>query len=368
MLIFDGHNDVLKRAYLSGTSFLAPNPFTDIDLPRAKQGDFAGGLFAIMTPAETATERHPDFGLTIREDGWTVDYPRAVSQHFAERFTNRVLDSFLEEAARTPDVSIVTCTETLEGCLATGRLAVLLHLEGAEAIRPDLTNLAAFHAKGIRSIGPVWSRPNAFGYGVPFRFPATPDTGPGLTEAGRQLIAACRELGILVDLAHITERGFWDVAEIAGGPLIVSHANAHAICPSSTNLLDAQIDAIGRSGGIVGILFDVLNTRPDGKLIRDTPIRMLVDHIDYIVGRIGIDHVGLGSDIDGSSTLFNSLRTVERFQFLVETLLECGYTTSDTQKLSYRNWIRVIGNTWGCGATRSRSHVPQPGEATDRGL
>ncbi len=99
-------------------------------------------------------------------------------------------------------------------CLANGVIAALLHIEGAECIDRDMVALEVLHAAGLRSIGPVWSRSNIFGHGVPFRYPSSPDTGPGLTEAGKDLVKACNRLGMVVDLSHMNEKGFWDVAEI----------------------------------------------------------------------------------------------------------------------------------------------------------
>src|SRR4029077_5900166 len=122
-------------------------------------------------------------------------------------------------------------------------------------IDPGLESLEMWHAAGLRSLGPVWSRPNAFAHGVPFVFPCCPDTGPGLTSAGAELVRRCSELGIAVDLSHINEAGFWDVARLDVGPLTVSHAGVHAISPGSRNLTDAQIDAVAASGGIIGVVF-----------------------------------------------------------------------------------------------------------------
>ena len=148
----------------------------------------------------------------------------------------------------------------------------VLHLEGAEAIDPGLEALDLWYAAGLRSIGPVWSRPNAFAHGVPFIFPSTPDTGPGLTDAGRALVRRCAELGILVDVSHLNEAGFWDLAALELGPIVASHSGAHALCPTSRNLTDAQLDAIGSSGGLVGIVFAAPFLRADFADDPDTPL------------------------------------------------------------------------------------------------
>ena len=345
-MLFDGHNDTLKRAYLTGTSFFERNTYTGIDLPRARAAGYRGGFFAIMTPPETAEERNPRYGLTLSEKGWDVVYPRSIGQAYAEGFTTRLLDAFLAEVEARGGIAIVRDSAQLRHALDGGEIAVILHLEGAEAICEDLSNLPALLDRGVRSIGPVWSRPNCFGSGVPFRFPSTPDIGPGLTPAGKRLITACNDLRILVDLTHLNEHGFWDVAELTVAPLVVSHANVHRICPSTTNLMDTQLDAIARSGGIVGVMFDVLNTRPDGKLVYETSIELILRHVDYIVDRVGIDHVGFGSDMDGAQ-MPTALASVESWGSLLELLTYRGYSQENVEKIAWKNWARVICETWG---------------------
>src|SRR5207248_6447205 len=132
----------------------------------------------------------------------------------------------------------------------------------------------------------VWSRPNAFAWGVPFEFPASPDIGPGLTEAGRELVRACNRLGILVDLSHLNEAGFWDVASLTDGPLVATHSNAHVLCPSTRNLTDRQLDAIAESGGIVGVNFGVGFLTDEGSNDPAAPMTEIVRHVAVIAGRI----------------------------------------------------------------------------------
>src|SRR5213076_3622570 len=134
-------------------------------------------------------------------------------------------------------------------------VTAIVHFEGADPLAPDLSDLHRWYERGLRSVGLVWSRPNAFAEGVPFRFPSSPDTGPGLTAAGRDLVRACNRLGILVDLSHINEQGFWDVARLSAAPLVATHSAAHSLCPSTRNLTDKQLEAIKASEGMVGLTF-----------------------------------------------------------------------------------------------------------------
>jgi membrane dipeptidase len=269
-----------------------------------------------------------------------------VERGYAQRTAlSLIADLYRLEAASDGRLRVVRSLAELTAALDEGVLAAILHLEGAEAIDPELDALQVFYQAGLRSLGLVWSRPNAFGQGVPFRYPASPDIGPGLTEAGRRLVRECNRLGVVVDLAHLNERGFWDVAAISDAPLVVSHANVHRICPVTRNLTDRQLDAIRESAGLVGVAFDVSMLRPDGYLEPDTPLELIVRHIDYLVERLGIDGVGFGSDFDGA-TIPTPLGDVAGLPRLVATLRTHGYDDEALRKLTHANWLRVLEATW----------------------
>ena len=176
---------------------------------------------------------------------------------------SRIADELFEELCKLP----VTRASTVDD-FREGQVTAIVHMEGAEPIAADLSNLEEWYERGLRSIGLVWSRPNDFAEGVPFRFPSSPDTGPGLTEAGRELVRACNRLGILLDLSHLNEAGFWEVAALSNAPLVATHSNAHALCAASRNLIDAQLDAIRESNGVVGVNFAITFLREDGLLVR----------------------------------------------------------------------------------------------------
>ena len=180
---------------------------------------------------------------------------------------------------------------------------------------------------------------------MPFRFPHSPDTGPGLSEAGRELVKTCNRLGILVDLAHINAKGFWDTAGITAAPLVVTHAGVHALCPSTRNLTDKQLDAVGDSGGVLGINFHVGFLREDGLLKADTPVSQIVRHIDYVAQRIGIEHVALGSDFDGAIMPLE-LGDAAGMPKLIKCLRDKGYDNEALRKVTHENWVRVLGETW----------------------
>jgi membrane dipeptidase len=243
------------------------------------------------------------------------------------------------------DFKVVRTADELAACIANGTVAAILHFEGAEPIDENLYALETFYQAGLRSIGLVWSRPNAFANGVPFRFPSTPDIGTGLTDAGRELVRACNRLGIMIDLSHLNEAGFWEVAQLSDAPLVATHSNVHALCATPRNLTDKQLDAIRDSDGMVGLNYAVAFLREDGTNNADTPLSQMVRHIDYLVERIGIDRVGLGSDYDGA-TIPAAIGDAAGGQRLIAALAEAGFDDASLRKLAHENWVRVLRKTW----------------------
>lgn len=344
--VFDGHNDVLLR--LAGRAPADPRAFLErgdsghLDLPRAREGGFAGGMFALFVPSRRKREQKPERS----ESGYDVPLPEPPKLAEAQRATLALAANlFRIEAASNGRLKVVRSARELRGCLADGTLAAVLHIEGAEAIDPDLDMLEVLYRAGLRSLGIVWSRPNAFGHGVPFRYPSSPDIGPGLTEAGERLVRACNRLGIVVDVSHLNEKGFWDVVRLSQQPIVATHSNAHVLCPVSRNLTDDQLRAIRDSGGMVGVNFAVSFLRRDGHNHADTPLATIVEHVDYLLERLGEDGVGFGSDFDGA-TVPEELGDVAGLPRLIALLRE-RYDEATLRKLCTDNWLRVLEATWG---------------------
>jgi membrane dipeptidase len=345
--IFDGHNDTLTQVYppdaAGGRSFLIESEEGHLDLPRARRGGFAGGFFAIFVPPPGPATKRQVIGTP---DAWEVPMPTPIEHEYAHQFTVELAASlFRLEAEAVGDIKVVRDAEELRQALDTGVLAVVWHIEGAEAVDEDLNALDAFYQAGLRSLGIVWSRPNVFGHGVPFKFPSSPDTGPGLLPSGRRLVTRCNELGIMIDLAHLNERGFWDVAEISGAPLVSTHTAANALCRTARNLTDEQIDAIGRTGGVLGVNFHVGDLRADGVRDPNTPLSEIARHVDYVVDRIGVDHVAFGSDFDGA-IMSAELGDASGLPRLIALLQERGYSDDDLTKRAHGNWVRLLSSTW----------------------
>ena len=343
--IFDGHNDTLLRFYqnddVNFSDFFTEMKDGHIDLPRARQGGFAGGFFAVYVPnpnRRIAPDSMPDM---------TKPYvPEALELRYSQGIALRSMaDLFRLEAESAGQIKVVRTVDELQGCIDKDIFAAIMHFEGAEAIDEDLDALEVFYRAGMRSLGIVWSRPTIFASGVPFAFPSSPDIGPGLTDAGKRLVKRCNELGIMLDLSHLNEKGFWDVAALSDAPLVATHSNVHALCPASRNLTDKQLDAIKASDGMVGLNFAIGFLRADGGRDPDTPLSTMVEHLDYLVERLGESRVGFGSDYDGARVP-DDVGDVSKLPNLIAALKSAGYDDRLLHKLTHQNWVRVLRKTW----------------------
>ena len=337
--VFDGHNDALTRS--DHADLARGRAGGHLDLPRMKAGGVRGAIFAVFTPSE-----NDDWNLVERaDDVIEVEYAAPVSTAVAAGDATAAAGRLLA-LERGGHVRIARTVADLDAARDDGGPpAAVLSLEGAEAIDLGLEALDTWYAAGLRCLGPVWSRSNGFAHGVPFIFPSSPDTGPGLTEAGHALVRRCAELGIHVDLSHLNEAGFWDVARAGLGPLVASHSGAHALAPASRNLTDAQLDAIAASDGLVGIVFAVEFLRDDFAEDRGTPIELIAEHAAYVAERIGVRHVALGSDYDGA-TIPDALGDVAGTPKLLDALRRTGFSEDDLAQIAWGNWRRVLGAWW----------------------
>ena len=343
--IFDGHNDAVQHLAEyreGGRDFLLHSEDGHLDLPRAQQGGMIGGLFALFAKPERA----PEGDFTRTADGYEVRLADPLDAAYARSCINSQLSALKHMVARAVGkIRLATTVDEIEAGRKDGTFIIVPHLEGAEAIDADLDGLEQLCSQGLRSLGPVWSRPNIFGYGVPFAYPRYPDIGPGLTEAGKDLVKACNRLGIMLDVSHLNERGFWDIAAISTAPIVATHSCAHAVCRSTRNLTDRQLDAIRDSGGVVGFNFSVCDVRPDARLEANTPIDTVAQHLSYLVDRMGDDHVAFGSDFDGA-VMPLPIRDASHLPNLIESLRTHGFNEATLRKIALDNWMRIFRQSW----------------------
>ncbi len=341
--VFDGHNDtLLNHVEDPKRDFFARQDDGHIDYVRAREGGLVGGFFAIWAHSAPLPNAA---GESLTNDPPKPAPTGAIDPAGARAHADRCVAQLLAWD-RDPRFRLVKSAAELERAIDDGVMAGIMHFEGAEPIGPDLCALDTYHAAGLRSLGPVWSRPNLFGFGVPFEFPHSPDMGPGLTPHGLALVRRCNELKIMLDLSHITEKGFWDVARTSDAPLVATHSNAHAICPSPRNLTDEQLAAVRASNGLVGLNYNTGFLSPDGSYDTAMPLSVMVRHVDYLVDKLGVDGVALGSDFDGA-TMPEGVKDAAHLPNLMNALAEAGYDDEALRKIGYRNWLRVLKLTWG---------------------
>lgn len=335
--VFDGHNDLLLRLWLHDAAdpaalFLDGSLEGHLDFRRCRLGGFAGGLFAIFVPpASYMPQLKPD---------------SPAEPHDAFAITQAQI-SLLErlETQSAGRAKICRTVGDIEACIAQNVLAMVMHIEGAEALGDDFSRLERWYEKGLRSIGPLWNLPNQFGTGVKGDFPGSPDTGDGLTPAGLGLLHECNRKRILFDVSHMNEKAFWQTAKFSDAPLVATHSNVHALCPQPRNLTDKQLAAIAESNGFVGVNFGTAFLRADGKRNGDTPITEIVKHLDNLVGKLGEENVGFGSDFDGINVP-DTLGDVAGLPLLLQAMSDAGYGDALIEKIAYRNWLKVLKQTW----------------------
>jgi len=342
-----GHNDALLRLYRNDDhqAFLWGDDSGQLDFPRARSAGVVGAFFACWVP-RYLNEPDPDEEVSPTEWGYETTLADPLDPQHVQRQTLGMMEKlYLLEQDSQGEFCIVRDRQDLVRCLEDDLFASILHFEGAEAIEADLSNLEEYYAAGLRSLGLVWSRPNLFGCGVPFCFPSGPDTGPGLTRAGKELVKACNDLGIMLDVSHLNEEGFWDLVRLTRAPVVATHSNAQAACPSSRNLTDEQLRAIADSGGLVGVNFCTSDLRPDGAEDPDTPVELVYQQLEYLVEEIGIEHVALGTDYDGA-VLPAELSDVGSLSDFMQGLEERGFSQDELALIGSGNWLRVLDATW----------------------
>ena len=345
--VFDGHNDFLQRMVEAGAArdalWLEGDGTGHLDLPRIKAGGMTGGFFAIWTPSPegpnddqaVALMENPPFALPLPEP---VPASEALPHALAQAANLLAME-------RTGTLQICRSAADIRAAMAAGRIAAIMHIEGAEPIA-DLDMRHLWHAMGLRSLGPVWSRPTIYGHGVPFAFPSSPDTGPGLTDAGKALVRECNQLRIMLDLSHLNEKGFDDVAALSDAPLVASHSCVHAISPSSRNLTDAQLATIAQTKGLVGLNYATGFLRADGKRQSFAGFEIMLAHLDHLLGILGEDGVALGSDFDGA-LMPADLSDAGKQQNLIAAMRAHGYDEALIAKIAWQNWVNLLERTWG---------------------
>ena len=285
-----------------------------IDIPRLKEGGVDCQVFAIFISK-------------------TPNPPKALHRAL------NLVDVFYKECEKNnEDLSPTTSYNNILKAIESGKIAAMLSLEGGEALEADVSMLRIFHRLGIRMMSLTWNHRNQLADGV-----REERTRSGLTNLGVKVVDEMEELGIIIDVSHLSESCFWDLVEITDSPLIASHSNCRVLCDHPRNLTDRQIEAIADRGGVIGMNFYPKFLRKEGQ----ASVSDVVDHMEHIINLVGIDHVGLGSDFDGISSTPVGLEDVSKMPNITIELVSRGYGREEIRKILGENHLRVFSRVIG---------------------
>jgi membrane dipeptidase len=308
--VFDGHCDTILEVINHKRSLGSRTLVGHLDIPRMKEGGVDVQFFAVFI-----------------EDIYKPD--RSLKR------TLQLIDCFYKEIEKNQDdISLVTNYNQIEEVNSAGKIAAILSIEGGEALEGDLGVLRVLYKLGVRLLTLTWNQRNQIADGI-----GESRTGSGLTKFGLKVIDEMNRLGMLIDVSHLSETGFWDVIKRSKAPIVASHSNCYSLCPHLRNLKDEQIKALADKGGVIGITF-VPNFLTQEK--RKTTVGDVVKHIDYLVEKVGVDYIGLGSDFDGTGGLPLGLEGVDKVPNITGELLDRGYKEKDIKKILGENFLRVF--------------------------
>jgi membrane dipeptidase len=311
-IIVDTHCDTILSAVRGERRLGDRSEKGHLDFPRMVEGGVSAQFFAAYIEPQYKPDRGLERSLQVLDVLWReVEASSAVA----------------EVALSVADIRRIS---------SAGRVAVVIAIEGGEAVGHDLANLRMLYRLGVRSLGLVWNQRNLIADGVGER-----RTGGGLTNFGLAVVEEMNRLGMLVDVSHLSDPGFWHVAETCRGPFAATHSNARTVCDHPRNLTDDQLKALARSGGVTG-----LNFAPAFVSADNADVSTLINHLDHIVQLVGPDHVGLGSDFDGISTTPRGLEDVRAMPRITEELVARGYGDEDILKFLGGNHLRVLEEVW----------------------
>ncbi len=358
-IVADSHNDILTACMEKKVIMDADlKGRTHSDLNRFKEGGVDVQIFSVWCDGKQANP-------------------------FA--WANQEMDTLEAVVKRNPDkIAIVRNSKELKKAIKEKKLAAMFGVEGGHMMEDNLDNLNKMYARGTRYMTLTWNNSTSWAtsaYLETMKKDSLAKAHKGLTDFGKQVIQRMNELGIMVDLSHVGEQTFWDAINTTTKPVIVSHSNAYALCPIFRNLKDDQILAVGKNGGVIDLNYysgfvdssfkrketafmaahfteldslkktgvqqeyalTIISEKYAAELVSvKPPLSMLLDHLDYMVKLVGVDHVGLGSDFDGISASPQQLDDVTSYPTVTKALLDKGYSMKDVNKIMGGNILRVL--------------------------
>jgi len=307
MIIVDAHCDTITKIMETGEELFSNK--CHIDLERmTKVGKYVQFFAAFVDPA--------------------------YGQAYAMKRAMQIIDRFYMEVEKNSSyISHCKNYQDITDTIYNNKIAAILSIEGGDALQGELSALRMFYKLGVRSICLTWNHRNEIADGV-----LDGSSAGGLTPFGKKVIEEMNRLGMIIDLSHISEKGFWDCMELTKKPLIASHSNAKKLCGHVRNLTDKQLCAIKENGGVVGINFYPNFLRDDGT----AALKDILKHIEYMCSIIGTDHIGFGSDFDGIESLPEGVEGVHSMENVLNELSKLNYSDDDLEKIAGLNFLRVV--------------------------
>lgn len=358
-ILIDMHADTVQRMIDEGADINTRLPDGHLDAARMREGGHDAQFFSIWVEPQY-------FGGGGRSAVERADRQIAAVRALAE--------------GHPETWELATSAADIRRIAAAGKLAALMGLEGGYAIDERLENVEKYHRLGVRYMSPAWSVSLSW---AGSSGDAVGETR-GLNEFGRKVVAEMNRLGMMVDVSHVSDRTFQDIVETSTKPVIATHSGVRSIVNVPRNLTDDQLRALARTGGVCSVVFyprfiepgwqdaqrrvdaeiaplvaeasrqakgtpaqkriarDRVREREYAKRLPPVSVARVVDHIDYIVKLVGVDHVGVGSDFDGIQAVPHDLSTVAEFPNLTAELLKRGYSADDVHKILGGNILRVL--------------------------
>lgn len=307
-IVFDAHCDTILSV-LEGARRLGDRSENGhIDIPRLIAGGVNAQVFAVFVRPE-----------------WYNDPVHNTLKGIS------TLKKEIEQNRK--NIMFAYSSEDIDKAAKQGKVSALLSIEGGEALQGDLDMLRVYRELGVRSLTLTWNNRNALADGA-----MEQNSGGGLSDFGVSVVKEMERIGMIVDIAHISPAGFWDVIEISTKPPIVSHSLPRKFVDSPRNLDDEQIKAIAQKGGVIGASL-YFSSYGGGK----GSIQKALDVIDYFVNLAGPDHVGLGSDFDGFEENIPGIGSCEEMINITRGLVSRGYADEHIEKILGKNFMRVYG-------------------------
>ena len=304
--IVDGHSDVLLNYLRDGNYNFKKKTKFQVDLPKMEEANLLLEVFAVCP---------------------------ALAGDQALKKSIKLIDKFNYLLENTKKIELVRTYKEIDNIIDSNKIAAVLSLEGADGIS-NLSTLRVFYELGVRMVTLTWNYKNYIAYGL-----AESEDGKGVTKFGKKFIKEMDDLGMVIDLSHLTPTSFWDVIKYSKNPLVASHSNVKSICNHKRNLTDNQIKAIAKTDGLIGINFCPEFIKENKSEVEITD---LIEHINYIKNLVGIDYIGLGTDYDGITKTPKNLKDISKLPNLIDELKKNNFSNNEIEKIINKNWLRIF--------------------------